>query len=50
GIGPPPDGCGGGPGAQLEDVELVSSQSVFSPYTLMMILLLISALIWRKRK
>ena len=50
GIGPPPDGCGGGPGAQLEDVELVSSQSVFSPYTLMMILLFISALIWRKRK
>ena len=52
GIGPPPDGCGGGgggPGAQLEDVELVSSQSVFSPYALMMILLFISVLIWRKR-
>ena len=50
GIGPPPDGCGGGPGAQLVDVEIVSSQSVFSPYTLMTILFFISALIWRKRK
>ena len=51
GIGPPPAGCeGGGPGAQLVDVEIVSSQSVISPYTLMMILLFISALIWRKRK
>ena len=52
GIGPPPDGCGGGgggPGAQLEDVELVSSQLVFSPYAIMMILLFISVLIWRKR-
>ena len=51
GIGPPPAGCeGGGPGAQLVDVEIVSSQSVFSPYTLMTILFFISALIWRKRK
>ncbi len=50
GIGPPPDGCGGGgPGAQLEDVEIVSSQPVFSPYSLLMILFLISALIWRNR-
>ena len=51
GIGPPPEGCGGGggPGAQLEDVELVSSQLVFSPYPIMMILLFISVLIWRKR-
>ncbi|MDA9722658.1 YHYH protein [Euryarchaeota archaeon] len=48
GIGPPPEGCGGGgPGAQLENVELVSSQTIFSPYSLMLILLMVSAMIWR---
>ena len=51
GIGPPPEGCGGGgPGAQLEDVELVSSQTIFSPYSVILILLLVSAMIWRWRK
>ena len=51
GIGPPPPGCGGGgPGAQLEDVELVSSQTIFSPYSVILILLLVSAMIWRWRK
>ena len=51
GIGPPPEGCGGGgPGAQLENVELVSSQTIFSPYSLMLILLMVSAMIWRWRK
>ena len=51
GIGPPPEGCGGGgPGAQLEDVELVSSQTILSPYSVILILLLVSAMIWRWRK
>ncbi|MGB0474725.1 MAG: YHYH protein [Candidatus Poseidoniaceae archaeon] len=50
GIGPPPPGCEGGPGAQLEDVELVSSQTIFSPYSVILILLLVSAMIWRWRK
>ena len=43
-------GCGGGPGAQLEDVELVSSQTIFSPYSVILILFLVSAMIWRWRK
>ena len=50
GIGPPPEGCGGGPGAQLENVELVSSHTILSPYSVIMILLLVSAMIWRWRK
>ena len=50
GIGPPSPGCGGGPGAQLEDVELVSSQTIFSPYSVILILFLVSAMIWRWRK
>ena len=50
GIGPPPPGCGGGPGAQLEEVELVSSQTIFSPYSVILILLMVSAMIWRWSK
>ena len=53
GIGPPPDGCGGGgggPGAQLEDVELVPTQAILSPYPIILFLLLISSIIWRRRR
>ena len=42
GIGPPPEGCGGGPGAQLENVELVSSHTILSPYSVILILFFLS--------
>ena len=53
GIGPPPDGCGGGgggPGAQFENVELVPTQAILSPYPIILFLLLISSIIWRRRR
>ena len=54
GIGPPPDGCeggggGGGPGAQSGEVEPVYSQTILSPYSVILFLLLVSTMIWRKR-
>ena len=48
GIGPPPDGCGGGPGGQLSEVSLVSAP-VFSPLALMW-MLVFASLFLRKRR
>jgi len=48
GIGPPPPGCEGGPGAQLEDVEN-ASRTVVSPYAMIWLLLFAFALLMRRR-
>ena len=49
GIGPPPEGCGGGgPGAQSSDIQALSSKVAISPYPVMMIILFISTIIWRR--
>jgi hypothetical protein len=48
GIGPPPPGCSGGAGAQLEDVEHAST-AVLSPYATIWIVLFIFTLITRQR-
>ena len=48
GIGPPPPGCEGGPGAQLEDVEN-ASRTVVSPYAMIWLLLFAFAMLMRRR-
>lgn len=48
GIGPPPPGCEGGPGAQLEDVEN-ASRTVVSPYAMIWLLLFAFAMLVRRR-
>ncbi|MEK9909458.1 MAG: YHYH protein [Candidatus Thalassarchaeaceae archaeon] len=51
GIGPPPEGCGGGgPGAQSAEFQVISSNLTMSPYTMMMIVLFISTVIWHRIK
>ena len=49
GIGPPPEGCGGGPQAQSTDFQVVSSRVAISPYPMMIIILFISTIIWRRK-
>ena len=50
GIGPPPEGCGGGgPGAQSAEFQVVSSRVAISPYPMMIIILFISTIIWRRK-
>ena len=48
GIGPPPEGCGGGLQAQSTDFQVVSSRVAISPYPMMMIILFISTINWRR--
>ena len=51
GIGPPPEGCGGGgPGAQSAEFQVISSNLTMSPYTMMMVVLFISTVIWHRIK
>ena len=48
GIGPPPPGCEGGPGAQSEDIE-DASRTVISPYAVIWLLLFALAMFNTKR-
>jgi hypothetical protein len=47
GIGPPPEGCEGGPGGQLEDVQLLTPATAFSTTWLWLGLLAMLAVRWR---
>lgn len=48
GIGPPPPGCEGGPGAQSGDIE-DASRTVISPYAVIWLLLFALAMFKTKR-
>lgn len=47
GIGPPPEGCEGGPNGQLEDVQVISPATIFSTAWLWFGLLAMLAVRWR---